>query len=255
MRYNVFISYSGGSYNLMGLTKDELEIVIKAYHLGKNSFTISGKKYYIKNISEFQIYTHEKVKEDPDIFFKIMVEKDYVSYNLGHIGPYLTQDILEKVGTNVTKDFIGNSEYGETKDVVDGDEKETKYLVNLSRIEELRGCKSNDFDLVKLIRLCEELNDNYNRENYLSVAMIERSIINHIPPIFGHKTFIEVANNYVGKSKKKSLQNLEKSLRNIADSFLHETISKKEVLPTSTQVNFSQDLDVLLGEIVRQLST
>lgn len=107
------------------------------------------------------------------------------------------------------------------------------------------------FDFRRLVRFCEELNDNYSRGNCLSVAMIGRSILNHVPPLFGFLTFNEVANNYGSKSFKKSMNHLNNSLRNIADSFLHDTIRKRESLPTLNQVDFRQDMDVLLGEIVR----
>jgi len=49
------------------------------------------------------------------------------------------------------------------------------------------------------------------------------------------------------------MTHLDKSSRKIADAFLHTHIRNKEVLPNKTQVNFSRDLDVLLGEIVRIL--
>ena len=69
---------------------------------------------------------------------------------------------------------------------------------------------------------------------------------------FGFDTFAEVTNNYKGsKSFKDSMKNLENSSRKIADAYLHNRIRKKESLPNENQVNFSHDLDVLLGEIVR----
>ena len=51
---------------------------------------------------------------------------------------------------------------------------------------------------------------------------------------------------------KKSLR-LNEPLKNIANGFLHQTIRKKETLPTETQVDFRQDFDVLFEEIVRLL--
>lgn len=125
--------------------------------------------------------------------------------------------------------------------------------VHNSRIEELQKIENKKFDLTRLIKLCEELNQAFQNQSHLSVAMIIRAILDHIPPIFGYKTFIEVANNYGSKSFKGSMQNLENSSRKIADSFLHSQIRQKEVLPTSNQVDFSNDLDVLLGEIYRIL--
>lgn len=125
--------------------------------------------------------------------------------------------------------------------------------VNLERINEMSLVKSDIFDLTKLIQLCEELNSSFENENYLAVAMLVRAILDHVPPIFGFRTFIEVSSQYGGKSLKKSLQNLQNSSRNIADAHLHEPIRRKESLPNRTQVDYRNDLDVLLGEIVRVL--
>ena len=78
--------------------------------------------------------------------------------------------------------------------------------------------------------------------------------MDHVPPIFGCKKFSEVANNYAGaKSFKESMLNLENSSRKISDQYLHVQVRASETLPTVRQVDFSNDLDVLLGEIVRIL--
>lgn len=129
---------------------------------------------------------------------------------------------------------------------------QTKYI-NLQRIQELKTLVVNDFDLSKLIQLCEELNKANDNHSYFSIAMLLRSILDHIPPIFGFKTFEQVAAQYGNKSFKDHMEHLDKSLRKIADSYLHLPIRKKEVLPNQNQVNFSADLDVLLAEIVRFL--
>ena len=77
-------------------------------------------------------------------------------------------------------------------------------------------------------------------------------LLDHVPPIFGFNTFKEVSANYKsGKSLKASLKNLENSSRNISDGVLHQKIRRKETLPTLNQANFSPDIDVLLGEIIR----
>jgi hypothetical protein len=125
--------------------------------------------------------------------------------------------------------------------------------IHEDRIKNLEFIKNKDFDLLKLIQLCRELNISYSSGCYLSVAMLVRSILDHVPPIFAKKTFKEVVNNYGSKSFKDSIKNLENSSRKIADSFLHTRIRKKESLPNSNQVDFSNDLDVLLAEIYRIL--
>jgi hypothetical protein len=125
--------------------------------------------------------------------------------------------------------------------------------VNESRLNALRAAKSSAFDTSKLIRLCEELNFNFGAGNYYSVAMLVRTIVNHVPPIFEVGSFKEVA-ALGSRSFKEHMDHLDKSSRKIADMFLHEHIKRKEVPPTDTQVNFAPALDTLLGEVVVRLS-
>lgn len=122
-----------------------------------------------------------------------------------------------------------------------------------SRIDELRKLASADFDFQRLIRLCEELNASYNDGNYYATAMLTRGLLDHVPPIFGHSTFAQVANNYSGggRSFKEAMRHLEGSARNVADAHLHMPIRKSETLPTAQQVYCASQLDVLLSEVVR----
>jgi hypothetical protein len=122
-----------------------------------------------------------------------------------------------------------------------------------SRIEELRALSDPRFDFSKLIRFCEEININFRAGCFLATAMLTRAILDHVPPIFGAKSFAEIANNYAGGSKsfKASMQHLETGARNIADGHLHLHIRKRETLPEAQQVDFRSSLDALLAEIVR----
>lgn len=123
--------------------------------------------------------------------------------------------------------------------------------VDPSRLAQLRAKKSSAFDLTRLI---EELNVCYEHECHMAVAMLVRSVTDHIPPIFGCRNFSELANNYQGaRSFKNSMEHLDKSLRNIADSHLHVQIRSAEALPTGSQVDFRAALDVLLAEAIRVL--
>lgn len=127
--------------------------------------------------------------------------------------------------------------------------------VNLNRIEELKAISSPDFDLRKLVRLCEEINLSFTNECYYATAMLVRALVDHVPSIFGQPNFAQVANNYSGaKSRKESLLHLETLLRSIADTHLHAHIRRSESMPNETQVDFHHNLDVLLGEIVVRLS-
>jgi len=130
-------------------------------------------------------------------------------------------------------------------------QKHSLTLIADSRLEELRALRSPEFDFRKLIRVCEELNTAYREECYFATAMLTRSLLDHVPPLFGKKSFDEVASNYGGKSFKGTMQHLQNASRNVADGHLHQQIRKTESLPTAQQVNSAQQLDALLEEIVR----
>jgi len=132
--------------------------------------------------------------------------------------------------------------------------------VDKKRIEDLRNLKNPKYDIVKLVKLCEELNKCYKNKCELAIAALVRTILFHIPPIFEKENFTEVVNNHSwgkgkreGESKKKLMISLNESARNIANIHLHQIIRKKESLPAMTQVDFINKLDVLLEEIVRIL--
>ncbi len=133
-------------------------------------------------------------------------------------------------------------------------ENSQEMYINETRIQELINISDENYDLSKLIQILNELNTSYNKNCCISVILLTRALIDHVSPIFGCDKFSEVANNYKGsKSFKESMLNLENSSRKIADQYLHCRIRKSETLPNKTQINFSNDTDVLLGEIVRIL--
>ena len=66
---------------------------------------------------------------------------------------------------------------------------ETTRYVSKSRIAELRQLRSANFDLRRLIRLCEELNRCFGANSFFATAALVRTIINHVPPIFRGENF------------------------------------------------------------------
>ncbi len=86
----------------------------------------------------------------------------------------------------------------------------------------------------------------------LAIIMLTRALIDRVPPILGFNTFSEVVNHYSGtKSFKENMERLNTSSRKIADQHLHTPIRESETIPTMNQVDFSNDIDVLLSEIYR----
>jgi hypothetical protein len=126
-------------------------------------------------------------------------------------------------------------------------------FVSPERLAEIKGVSgTKNFDLSRLHRLCEELNSAADKKSNISTAILVRAVLDHVPPIFGKATFPEVANNYAGtKSFQAAMKHLEESSRKIADGLLHSQVRKSESLPTETQVDFRQSLDLLLSEVVR----
>jgi hypothetical protein len=123
--------------------------------------------------------------------------------------------------------------------------------VDPGRIAELESLPATLWDTRRLVRMLQEINTTHANELHMATAMLLRAICDHVPPIFGKRNFAEVASNVAGKSISSNLRHLENSLRNIADTHLHAHIRQREVLPTASQVDFRQDLDVLLQEVVR----
>ena len=123
------------------------------------------------------------------------------------------------------------------------------------RIAELQSIPTPLWDTKRLLRMILELNLAHANDLHMATAMLLRAICDHVPQIFDKKNFGEVANNIAGRSISGNLKHLDSSLRNIADTHLHAQIRQREVLPTASQVDFRQDLDVLLQEVVRSLRT
>jgi hypothetical protein len=126
-------------------------------------------------------------------------------------------------------------------------------LISEGRLDDLRALQLSDFDFKKLIRLCEELNIASREDCHFATGMLTRAVLDHVPPVFGVKSFSEVANNYVGGSKsfRETMLHLDTAAKKIADGLLHTQIRKSETLPNAQQVNFAAPLDLLLSEIIR----
>ena len=114
----------------------------------------------------------------------------------------------------------------------------------------LRAAKSQQFDFSKLVRLCEELNDAYGRANYLSCVLLIRAVMNHVPPVFGCRTFAEFTAQSC-KSLKAVFERLEDNARPIADLHTHALIRARESLPTKHQVEpYKASFELLIQEVI-----
>jgi hypothetical protein len=79
----------------------------------------------------------------------------------------------------------------------------------------------------KLLRLIQELNDNYAKGNAYAAHALLRSILDHIPPALGCDDFKAVANNYSwGRTDKAYMQKLL-DFKSQANDALHRKISSR----------------------------
>ena len=211
--------------------------------------------------TEDQAKYKQKVLEVKDLFDEIWGSGNFYSNNLlstvnngygGFFGGPSYASVEEVAALIIAAHKKHSREVENDRDKINIDK--SKVFVDPNRIVELSEIKNDKYDLTRLIKLCKEINIATSTDSVLAIAMIARTIINHIPPIFNCKNFTEVANNYNGgKSFKELMLRLDESLRKIADVHLHKQIGASEVLPNYTQVNFAAELDVLLSEIVSLL--
>lgn len=205
------------------------------------------------NLSDITNDTHLSESEVLSIATYLLEEKGFIAcdslfgldYNVGPV--WITPKGISEIET--TKEPNNHANKNSTRPPNDP-------FINEDRLQELKdiSSKQSKFNCSKLIRLCEELNSNYSNENYYATAMLTRAIMDHVPPIFGKEKFTEVANNYSGgDSFKKLMKNLNDFQKNISDGILHEHIGNTESLLHATDVNSSQPIGQLLGEIVKIL--
>ncbi|MBL8264175.1 MAG: hypothetical protein KF800_00190 [Lysobacter sp.] len=128
-------------------------------------------------------------------------------------------------------------------------------FISENRIDALRQLQGTHLDPRKLIRLLEEINLAFENECYMATAALTRAVMDHIPPVFGSASFVQFAASSP-KSIKQAMENLQESLRKIADAHLHSPMQAREVIPERQQVvGFQGAVDVLVGEVIRKLSS
>lgn len=250
VKYNVYIQTQSTSYSLLAIDEEDLAVVVDSFLKGEGDFMLDGVKYWIKNVFEIRVFTFNDQRGlSGDELMEEAKQQGLVKQQYGRRDKwYLGPDVLKRLGDDVTKRWITGkqgSKSAEVKAPPDG------HYVDPVRLNQIEKLASGEFDFAKLAQLLKELNSAHSNGSLLSIPMLTRAIIDHVPPIFGKVTFAEVSGAYGTRSFKDSMNNLDKSSRKIADSYLHTPIRIRENLPTSVQVNFRHDLDVLLQEIVR----
>lgn len=243
-------------FAIYGLNEQQLGAFVEAYETGANDFFLNGENYeFNEEIKKVIVFDLSKVASviDSEVINGI---KATIRKNLGfRLNTF--EGISSEFGVDVTTKFILNKYGFKNRAPNKNPSTNITEYVNQSRINELKKCSKKEFDLTKLIRLCDELNIANQQRLFFAAGTLVRAILDHIPPIFCQPNFSGVANNYkaIGKEKsfKDSMEQLDKSMRKIVDTILHSQITKSETLPNETQIDCKRDLDRLLEEVVRLL--
>lgn len=251
--FNLYFKNFFESISILKLPEDDLQKFKDAYDYGRENVFIDGTNYSLKALLKVKVFDFKDSWDKLDSFINSEQVRKFHEFSrhsgLIAIGP----EALSMKGDDLTKKYF-NEDFGWKKSVTKDDDilKLKTHYINNERIEQLSKIQNKKFDYSKLIKISEEINICYNLNCYYSVGNLLRSLIDHVPPVFGYTTFSEVANNYAGtKSFKEAMQQLDRSLRKISDSFLHVKIRTRESLPNSNQVEFIASIDLLLSEIVR----
>ena len=128
------------------------------------------------------------------------------------------------------------------------------YIIQSTVVNRLQEASSPRFDTAFLVRLCKEINSCFSHGNIVATALTMRTVLNHVPPVFGHDTFKEVV-AHSERSLKDIFTHLEGGLRKIADSLGHGTIVNSISYPSASQVEpFKPQFEVLLNAACDRLA-
>lgn len=124
------------------------------------------------------------------------------------------------------------------------------WIVDSSMIERLTQTSSSTVDVQFLIKLCKEINSCFAHGNIVATALLMRTVLNYVPPVFDCDTFEQVVAS-IGRSLKDSFGHLENGLRKIADFHAHRRIGGGDFYPSAAQVEpYKPQFELLLQEVL-----
>jgi hypothetical protein len=238
MNYNIYVKTKSKTENRFDLTIDQVYSTVDAFEKGRR-VNLHGNELFFAEALELRIFEYSEIKIEYRRFLDHCVKEGLTD------GVAIRPVNLITLGREVTSDFI--------KDGLRNINQDAPY-VTFERLGQINALKSAEFDFSKLVRLIEELNYAHSKSMSYSKGMLLRSIIDHVPPLFGHNDFRQIPANYSSSGNSRSFKGVTETLlryKDSGDSILHSQIRKTESLIEPTQVNLQVQLDSLLQEIVR----
>lgn len=109
--YNLLIKHRDGTYNILGITLDQLNKFVRAYLNGEPHVTLAGKKHFLISPQEIKIF---KYTSDASLDKAVNFFINNVNYRKSnnHYGYYLPASTLSEIGKDVTYDFLKDEAFG-----------------------------------------------------------------------------------------------------------------------------------------------
>ncbi|MFD8469712.1 hypothetical protein ACFV10_31945 [Streptomyces cyaneofuscatus] len=171
-------------------------------------------------------------------------------------GPRNTPDqlVLEGKGTSshfvVREETAAEAELPPTVTPV----AELKPYVNAGLRDELAAKQGKTkLNVDKLIALLHELDDNYSGGNAYSCHSMLRAVIDHVPPLLGHKSFEAAVNNYTWTRTDRKYMTRLLEFKTQADDVLHRQIRASADVITMHDLPQAAALNALLRVCIDQL--
>ena len=236
--------------------------------LEKKIMANSRKEKIIELLDEIRNFRMCGPSDDPDEITSVTSRFRYLTIQLQRLTAILLPERLNKILVDIDVE-INNiySAYDAKAEIdalsfdieqiletIDSDslEPSNNKLIHHSLIEKIQNLENKNYDFTVLSEICREINSSFMHGNLIATALLLRTLLNYIPPIFGHKTFAQVAAN-IGKSLKDSFEHLEEGLRKVADYHTHRTIGEKDIYPTNSQIEpFKPQIELLLQQVIVQ---
>jgi hypothetical protein len=249
-----FVHYETNTktYQLFDVGYDE---VIDFLHRGKSmgKSMHNGKTYSFAGLINIKVFKYGP-KFHASGFVQAMAKGGQID-SFGNVKLEALQGTL----SDITGGFIDSDFWvqGTSRSQIPERNSNAKKEIYISeeRLKQLKELKHGNYDLKKLIRLLEELNEVYGANLVLSTGMLIRAIMDHIPPLLGFTNFQSIVAQYKSTGNAKSFTSQMKILeefKDAADSALHSQIRRRETLPEMIQFQKQTAVDFLLQEIVRK---
>jgi hypothetical protein len=136
---------------------------------------------------------------------------------------------INPTGVAAVESFFTDSENEEPIAIEIPTKLEDPYITTEAQDGLLSAAKSAGFDTAKLKNILDELNDSFSRDKPQSAHALIRTLLNHIAPLFGQKTFAQVASNHSWtRTDKDRVHEIQTLFRYDVDESLHAPISKRD---------------------------